>query len=74
MRLDDLDIAKVAVDQLGAAEHERVFRNLLLGTDLSPTLRAEAGESPLYAQYDPRRPAALARPEALPATDLRPAF
>jgi hypothetical protein len=60
--------------QRGQLPLGRVFRNLLLGTDVSPALRAEAGASPLYAQYDPRRPGALARPEALPSTDLRPAF
>lgn len=52
----------------------RILRNLLLATDLSTPLRAEASSGPLFAQYDPAQPLALVRPAELMRTDLRSAF
>jgi hypothetical protein len=49
-------------------------KDLLTGQNLPPDLAAEAAFSPLMAQYDPARPLSLARPGALPDSDLTDAF
>jgi hypothetical protein len=50
------------------------LKALITGNDLPQDLAAEASGSPLLRQYDNSRPAALARPAALPDTDLTDAF
>lgn len=50
------------------------FKSVLRGTGAPPDLAAQAADSRFWAQYDPSRPAALARPTVLAATDLAGAF
>ena len=50
------------------------LKGLLTGQNLPSDLAAEAAFSPLMAQYDPARPLSLARPGALPDSDLTDAF
>ncbi len=51
-----------------------LLRSLLLGRDVPPALLANPGGGELFAQYDPTRPRAMARPDSLRGTDLRGAF
>ena len=51
-----------------------LFKSLLTGRNLPADVAAQAQGSPFLAQFDPSRPRALARPEALPDTDLADAF
>jgi hypothetical protein len=50
------------------------LKALMTGDQLPPDLASEASGSALLRQYDDSRPAALARPAALPDTDLTDAF
>ncbi len=50
------------------------FKQVLRGSGAPPDLAAQAASSRFWGQYDTTRPAATARPEELPATDLTGAF
>jgi polysaccharide biosynthesis protein PslG len=50
------------------------FKSVLRGSPTPADLAAQAASSPFWAQYDPTKPGALARPEALVASDLGGAF
>ncbi|HEX8967770.1 MAG TPA: hypothetical protein VF937_07825, partial [Chloroflexota bacterium] len=50
------------------------LKHVLTGRDLPPDLAVQAADSPLLGQYDPRRALGLARPAALPDSDLANAF
>ncbi len=51
-----------------------VLKSVLTGQNLPPDVEQEQRGSRFFRQYDPSRPGALARPEQLPASDLRGAF
>ena len=51
-----------------------VFKSVLTGQNLPADVAQEQRGSRFYRQYDPTRPNAVARPDELPATDLRGAF
>jgi hypothetical protein len=50
------------------------LKSLLTGVNLPGDLAAQASGSPLLLQYDPNQLHGLARPDALPNTDLTNAF
>jgi hypothetical protein len=50
------------------------FKALVTGENLPPDLAAEAAGSPFLKQYAADKPSGLARPAALPGTDLSNAF
>jgi len=50
------------------------FKDVLMGENLPPDLLAQARTSPYFGQYDPQKPQWVARPNALPNTDLTRAF
>lgn len=50
------------------------FKDILMGENLPPDLRAEAKTSPFFHQYNPLKPHWVDRPEQLPNTDLTRAF
>jgi hypothetical protein len=51
-----------------------LFKSLLTAHGLPADVAAQAQGSPYLAQYDPTRPRSLARPEAVPDSDLADAF
>ena len=50
------------------------LKAILTGKNLPPDLEEQARGSRFYRQYDPGRPASIARPNELPGTDLTGAF
>jgi polysaccharide biosynthesis protein PslG len=50
------------------------LKSIITGRNLPPDLEEQARTSRFYRQYDPIRPQGLARPAALPGTDLATAF
>lgn len=51
-----------------------LLKQVLVGADLPADVQARVGASPLRAQYAPGRPASVARPAELAASDLSGAF